>query len=69
MSYIKKKCYLSNNVVISCNPILTNLAILSKSKCFIGNDSGPLNLSASMGITGKFNNMSRAEAKSIIEKN
>ena len=47
---IKKKCRLSNNVVISCNPIITNLSILTKSKCFIGNDSGPLNLSGAMGI-------------------
>ena len=47
---IKEECKNKKNVVISCNPILTNLAILSKSKCFIGNDSGPLNLSASMGI-------------------
>ena len=47
---IKEKCYLSNNVVISCNPVITNLAILTKSKCFVGNDSGPLNLSGAIGI-------------------
>jgi len=47
---IKKKCSLQNKIVISCNPIITNLAILTKSKCFIGNDSGPLNLSGAIGI-------------------
>ena len=47
---IKKECCLSNNVVISCNSIIANLSILTKSKCFIGNDSGPLNLSGAMGI-------------------
>ena len=47
---IKKKCYLPNKVVISCSPIITNLSILTKSKCFIGNDSGPLNLSGAIGI-------------------
>ena len=47
---IKQKCYLPNNIVISCNPIITNLSILTKSKCFIGNDSGPLNLSGAIGI-------------------
>ena len=46
---IKKKCYLRNNIVISCSPIITNLSILTKSKCFIGNDSGPLNLSGAIG--------------------
>ena len=45
-----EKCYLPNNIVISCNPIITNLSILTKSKCFIGNDSGPLNLSGAIGI-------------------
>ena len=47
---IKNKCLSPNNVIISCNPIITNLAILTKSRCFIGNDSGPLNLSGAMGI-------------------
>ena len=47
---IVKKCYQTNNIVISCKTIITNLSILSKSKCFIGNDSGPLNLAAAMGI-------------------
>ena len=47
---IKKKCSLPNKIVISCNPIITNLAILTKSKCFVGNDSGPLNLSGAIGI-------------------
>ena len=46
---IKQKCYLPNNIVISCNPIITNLSILTKSKCFVGNDSGPLNLSGAIG--------------------
>ncbi len=46
---IKKKCYFRNNIVISCSPIITNLSILTKSKCFIGNDSGPLNLSGAIG--------------------
>ena len=47
---IKNKCNLPNKVTISCNPLITNLAILAKSKCFIGNDSGPLNLSGAMGV-------------------
>ena len=47
---IKNKCVSPNNVIISCNPIITNLAILTKSRFFIGNDSGPLNLSGAMGI-------------------
>ena len=47
---IKKKCHLKNNIIISCNPIITNLSIITKSKCFIGNDSGPLNLSGAIGI-------------------
>ena len=47
---IKNKCSYSKKVIISCNPIIKNLAILSESKCFIGNDSGPLNLSGAMGI-------------------
>ena len=47
---IVKKCHLRKNIVISCGSLVTNLSILSKSKCFIGNDSGPLNLSGAMGI-------------------
>ena len=47
---IKEKCVVSKNVVISCNPIIANLSIMTKCKFFIGNDSGPLNLSGAMGI-------------------
>ncbi|PPR34994.1 MAG: hypothetical protein CFH26_00556 [Alphaproteobacteria bacterium MarineAlpha6_Bin4] len=47
---IKNKCLLKSKVIVSCNPIITNLSILLKSKVFIGNDSGPLNLSGAMGI-------------------
>ena len=47
---IKNKCHYNKNIIISCNPIIKNLSILSKSTFFIGNDSGPLNLSGAMGI-------------------
>ena len=47
---IVSQCKVRNNIIISCKPILMNLSILTKTKCFIGNDSGPLNLSGAMGI-------------------
>ncbi len=47
---IVSKCKIKKNIIISCKPIIVNLSILSKTKCFIGNDSGPLNLAGAMGI-------------------
>ena len=47
---IIKKCLNKKNVLVSCHSLVKNLSILSQSKCFIGNDSGPLNLSGALGI-------------------
>ena len=47
---IIKNSIIKKNLLPSCYPLITNLSILSKSKFFIGNDSGPLNLSGALGI-------------------
>ena len=47
---IIKKCSFNQNILISCSSIIENLSILSNSECFIGNDSGPLNLAGALGI-------------------
>ena len=45
LDYSNKK-----NIIIACHPLLTNLSIISESKFFLGNDSGPLNLSGALNI-------------------
>ena len=47
---IIKKCSNKKKILVSCYSIIKNLSILSQSKCFIGNDSGPLNLAGALGI-------------------
>jgi len=47
---IIKKCPHKKNILVSCCSMIKNLSILSESKCFIGNDSGPLNLAGALGI-------------------
>ena len=47
---IIRNCKNKKNIIISCKPLLLNLSILSQSKFFVGNDSGPLNLSGALGI-------------------
>jgi len=47
---IIEKCLHKKKILVSCNSIIKNLSIMTKSKCFIGNDSGPLNLAGALNI-------------------